>query len=61
MALQLALAQILEPEMIRILDQYDQEAKVLCNKNSIANWNVQTDVLNTSLVVEQVRWEKVYN
>lgn len=55
MALQLALAQILEPEMIRILDQYDQEAKVLCNKNSIANWNVQTDVLNTSLVVEQVR------
>lgn len=47
--------QVSQAEMIQILATYDQEAKLLCNKNSIANWNVQTDVMNVSLVAVQVR------
>lgn len=47
--------QLTEAEMIQVLATYDSEAKDLCNKNVHANWNVQTDVLNASLVVEQVR------
>lgn len=43
-----------QDEMIKILADYDREASLLCNKNSKANWAVQTDVLNTSLVAEQV-------
>jgi LPS O-antigen subunit length determinant protein (WzzB/FepE family) len=44
-----------EAEMIGYLADYDLQAKQLCNKNVHANWNVQTDVMNASLVVEQVR------
>lgn len=44
-----------EAEMIAALEEYDRAASLLCNKNSHANWAVQTDVLNETLVVEQVR------
>lgn len=47
-----------ESEMIQILAEYDREASQLCNKNVKANWNVQTDVLNSDLVAEQVRERK---
>lgn len=50
-----ALAQLNQNAMIAALEAYDREALVLCNKNSMANWAVATDVLNASLVVEQVR------
>lgn len=50
-----ALAQLNQTAMVAALDAYDREALVLCNKNSMANWAVATDVLNASLVVEQVR------
>ena len=43
-----------QDEMIRILSEYEQEASLLCNKNSKANWAVQTDVSNLALVAEQV-------
>jgi hypothetical protein len=43
-----------EDDMKAILAEYDRDASLLCNKNAKANWNVQTDVLNTSLVAEQV-------
>lgn len=48
-------AQLTEAQMITILETYDREASLLCNKNSHANWNVQTDVLNETLVEQQVR------
>lgn len=44
-----------DEEMIAYLTEYDEEAKLLCNKNVHASWNVQTDVMNTSLVADQVR------
>lgn len=40
--------------MITILADYNREAAVLCNKNALASWSVQTDVLNETLVVEEV-------
>lgn len=48
-------AQLTEPEMIEVLATYDSEASIWCNKNVHAIWNVQTDVLNSSLVADQVR------
>jgi tRNA G26 N,N-dimethylase Trm1 len=54
----IAQAQVTENEMIQILTDYDREASQLCNKNVKANWNVQTDVLNTDLVAEQVSERK---
>lgn len=50
-----ALAQLNQTAMVAALEAYDREALVLCNKNTMANWAVATDVLNASLVVEQVR------
>lgn len=49
-----ARAQVTEAEMIQLLADYDREAKLLCNKNAKADWAVQTDVLNETLVAEQV-------
>lgn len=51
-------AQITEAEMLDILSTYDREASLLCNANNKANWNVETDVLNETLVTEQVRRER---
>lgn len=48
-------AQLSQDDMIAALETYDREASLLCNKNTHANWNVQTDVLNLTLVDEQVR------
>lgn len=50
-----AMAQIDEATMKNILGDYSQQASVLCNRNSKASWAVQTDVLNSSLLVEMVR------
>lgn len=47
-------AQLSEVDMIQVLNEYDQDSSKLCNENSLADWNVQTDVLNTTLVAEQV-------
>lgn len=59
MALGMARAQApTEAEMIEILNSYNTEATAMCTKSSLANWAVQTDVLNTTLVVEQVRERK---
>lgn len=44
-----------EEQIRTILADYDREASLLCNKNAKANWNVQTDVLNDTLVAEQVK------
>jgi hypothetical protein len=44
-----------EAEMIGYLAEYDEAAKLMCNKNVHASWNVQTDVANASLVAAQVR------
>lgn len=49
------MAQIDETTMKNILGDYSQQASVLCNRNSKASWAVQTDVLNSSLLVEMVR------
>lgn len=47
-------SQISETEMLGILSTYDTDASKLCNENAKANWAVQTDVMNTSLVAIQV-------
>lgn len=46
--------EVSQDAMIEILKEYEQEASLLCNKNSKANWAVQTDVANLTLVAEQV-------
>lgn len=51
----IVIAQLNEDQMRLVLEDYDRAASLLCNKNAHANWAVQTDVLNASLVVEQVR------
>lgn len=51
----IAEAQLTQDQMITVLETYDREASLLCNKNQHASWAVQTDVLNTTLVAEQVR------
>lgn len=38
-----------EAEIKIILANYERDASVLCNENSIANWNVQTDTNNAKL------------
>lgn len=54
----IAKAQVTEDEMKEILATYDQQASLLCTKSSNANWNVQTDVMNASLVAVQVSERK---
>lgn len=44
-----------QEEMIGHLENYNTEATAMCTKSSLANWAVQTDVLNLTLVAEQVR------
>lgn len=51
---QIVKAQLSETEMRTVLEIYDREALLLCNKNVKANWAVATDLLNEELVVEQV-------
>lgn len=43
-----------ETEIKSILANYDRDASLLCNENSIANWNVQTDTNNVTLKDIQV-------
>ncbi|XP_041788026.1 angiotensin-converting enzyme-like [Anopheles merus] len=38
-----------EEQMAATLEQYDQDVRVLCNRNAIANWNVATDTENEYL------------
>lgn len=43
-----------EADIEIILANYDRDASLLCNENSIANWNVQTDTNNAELKEIQV-------
>ena len=43
-----------EEQMAATLEQYDQDVRVLCNRNAIANWNVATDTENEYLQEVQV-------
>lgn len=52
------LSQSSEDAMKTILEKYDRDALLLCNKNVKASWAVATDVLNSSLVETQVSWRK---
>lgn len=51
-------SQLSEDEMKTILEKFDRDALLLCNKNVKANWAVATDVLNAALVEAQVSWGK---
>ncbi|CRL05281.1 CLUMA_CG018154, isoform A [Clunio marinus] len=46
-------AQTTQDDMINILAEYDKNTSALCNQNTKANWDVQTDVLNEALVEKQ--------
>lgn len=46
-------AQVDEAVMRIVLNSYNEQASLLCNRNSKANWAVQTDVLNETLKEEQ--------
>lgn len=49
-----------EAEIKSILANYDRDASLLCNENSIANWNVQTDTNNATLKEIQVKYVNNY-
>lgn len=49
-----------EQEMIGILQNYDQETRGLCNRQSHANWNVQTDVGNLANEEAQVSFSEQF-
>lgn len=46
-------AQLNEATMRVVLNSYNEQASLLCNRNSKASWAVQTDVLNEALREEQ--------
>ena len=49
-----------EAEIKNILTNYDHDASLLCNENSKANWDVQTDTNNAKLKEVQVNINNKY-
>jgi hypothetical protein len=49
-------AEITEQQMLEILDEYNEKSQILCNRQAIANWAVQTDIGNQTALENQVSY-----